>query len=254
MGAGVALSLGILDRFGEFPQIEASAEGAVRADTPTVAQSEATVVEYRSGCSVPAWIQIPASVKRESAQELIGTSIRTVTILGFLTYTLAVYADPIDLSRCWRNATPAPLSYGNVVSQPDDALARLVSEAERTRTVRIINYRKIDASHFCQSLSSGLSERVRRSGREFPDLQPKIAEFRSLFKVKELPPGTTVDFAFREGNTRIFVNGSEIGSIFGTHWEREFLGMFLGEHARAESMRSDIAKALATKFSSPSAQ
>jgi hypothetical protein len=262
-----------------FPVAEAE---SIKTDTtPTytspparksIIESSETTLEPRSGSAVPNWIQLelissPSSSssdqskknapRLEPQQQLIGTSVRTVTVFGFLTYTLAVYADAVDLRAAWNSAAasvPTNSSSGTIASattenaaRADQTLIKLIEDAQNTRTVRIINYRKIDSSHFCHSLSTGLTDRWRRSGLDVASLEPNVAAFRSFFKTKDLPAGTIIDFAFRRGALRVFVNGVAVGTISDKQWEQQFLGMFLGDRARAESMRADMAAGVLKK-------
>eukprot|EP01122_Echinamoeba_exundans_P002618 TRINITY_DN12576_c0_g1_i1.p1 TRINITY_DN12576_c0_g1~~TRINITY_DN12576_c0_g1_i1.p1 ORF type:complete len:346 (+),score=56.53 TRINITY_DN12576_c0_g1_i1:26-1063(+) len=253
-----------------FPLAEAqskntpSTDASVASDTTTthstlksIKESAETTVEPRSGSAVPNWIQLESDKQQ---QMLIGTSVRTVTVFGFLTYTMAVYADANDLRNAWNSAAQlssaavATNSIGSNAAHPaadttraDQTLIKLIQDAQNTRTIRIVNYRKIDSSHFCHSLSTGLTDRWRRLGLDASSLEPNIAAFRAFFKTKDLPAGTVIDFAFRRGSLNVFVNGVAVGVLSNKEWEQQFLGMFLGERARAEAMRADIAAAVLKK-------
>lgn len=251
-GAGAALTL--LGTAAAVYAVDLYSHALVHAESlrpvQELQESPEESVEPRSGASVPQRLTV---AQNTAPLPLIGTSVRTVTVFGFLTYTLAFYADRRDVTRAWQSAsssqaalvpTGATSTPANASSLSEQALAKLVDTAQHPRSLRIVNYRKIDSAHFCQSLHAGLLDRWRRAGLDVAQLDAINATFRSFFKTKDLPPGTKIDFTFHKGSLTLFVNGYHMGTIAESRYATEFLAMFIGERARAPGMRSDLANSL----------
>lgn len=203
-----------------------------------ITQSSDTVVESRSGASIPKWL----SINGEPKQELVGTSVRTITVFSFLTYTFATYVQSGAMAGIFAK------SEGNGLEKAKAALNTLVTNSTVPRTIRIVPYRTIDCTHFCQSLTTGITERRKRAGRDPGAVTVAASQFRSLFTSKDLVAGSTVDLAFSNSELRVFVNGVLLGSMKDVIWEQEFLGMFFGEPPRAANIRNDLAKAISQEY------
>jgi len=187
------------------------------------------VMEPRTG------LQVPAS---NQGFPLVGTSARSVTFLGFLTYAFALYRD----SGKW-NVQESARVIDDLIQDPAGSI------------VRIVTYRAIDCTHFCSSINSGAVPRMKKH-LETQGVDPKTAteeaelvgnEFRSLFKSKDLPVNTAVDFRISKlpsqpSNTRItiFINGEEQGHIDGTLFTNAFVALYFGQEPRSKEIQAGV--------------
>ena len=199
-------------------------------DEPTKSPSTATITEPRTGLALPTTI---------SGHTLVGTSARSVTFLGFLTYAFALYRAP----KKWDSLDKTEV-LNALVQDPVDS------------TFRIVTYRTIDCTHFCSSISAGTIPRIKKileTNGETPTQAAAKAEeiasqFRALFKSKDLPASTAVDFRFERSTTNpsgpvcvsVSVNGNLEGHIDSNLFSTALVAIYFGSDPKSKEIQTGI--------------
>jgi hypothetical protein len=185
--------------------------------------------EPRTGLLVPVQVL---------GQPLVATSARSVTFLGFLTYAFALYRDASKWSA----------------NDVDAVIPGIISDPSGT-TFRITTYRDIDCTHFCSSINSGAVPRMKKTLESSNVESTKAHEqaeaigqvFRSVFKTKDLPANTAVDFVISRLNPKsnetrvtIYINGTQEGHVDGSLFTNALVAMYFGTDPRSNEIQSGI--------------
>jgi hypothetical protein len=188
-----------------------------------------SVTEPRTGLTVPSHV---------FEQKLVGTSARSVTFLGFLTYAFALYRD----ANKWNPKEPAKV------------LTDLLADPTGT-TFRIVTYRSIDCTHFCSSISAGTIPKMKKlfesqnieASKAMEQAESIANDFRSAFKSKDLPVNTAVDFRIsrisnNSPDTRvsIYVNGEEQGHIDNNQFTTALVTIYFGNEPKSKEIQVGV--------------
>lgn len=198
-------------------------------DTKDQTKPQETVVEPRTG------LQVPTAVLGHT---LVGTSARSVTFLRFLTYAFALYRDP----KKWSSKDTSTVLPG-VIADPAGS------------TLRIVTYRAIDSTHFCSSINAGAVPRMKKvlesqnmdASKAHEQAEEVGRAFRAIFKTKDLPSNTAVDFHISRPNPKssdtrvtVFINGTQEGHIDGPLFTNALVALYFGNEPRAQEIQSGV--------------
>lgn len=189
----------------------------------------------------------PVTLRNNSESlTLIGSAVRTVTVLQFYTYTLGLYLADTHLRALRGQYGQAPST--EQVATALSALSGAVTGASPSvvALLRIVPYRSATPPHLLGSLSRATCLRVKElyGAEESRDWCAQLAA--SLPGVKDIPPGHVIDIELRaDGTARVYFEGQLTAELSrDAHAVAALLQLFTGPKPRTAAVHQALVEGL----------
>lgn len=182
------------------------------------------IKERKTKVSFPAWGPNYAGER----MDLLGTAVRTKTILSVKVYAYGLFVDPYG-------AQEALADFGDKTAKQlykDPAFYDVLLEDNFTKCVRMVFVRNVSGSDVQEAFDKDLGPRIKKAKteRDMPDATEQLEQFKTYFSAKKLKKDSEILFYWEPGGTLVtFVNGERKGDLESPALCWAIFDIFLGE-------------------------
>jgi hypothetical protein len=164
--------------------------------------SAQTVMEPSSGVAFPATLSVPG----DGSHTLMGTGIRTRTILRVKVYAFGLYVDP----EAAREALVSFAGRDARALQRDESFYGALLELSFPMTLRLVMTRDVEGEDMAEAFDDQLRPRViQAAARNMPGGEAALDTFRGYFSVGEMTKDTELLFTCTpDGTLSSWVKGT----------------------------------------------
>ena len=182
------------------------------------------IKERKTKVAFPAWGPSYSGAR----MDLLGTAVRTKTILSVKVYAYGLYADPYG-------AQEALAAFGDKTAKElykDPAFYDVLLEDNFSKCVRMVFVRNVSGKDVQEAFDKDIGPRIKRAKteRDMPDATEQLEQFKTYFSAKKLTKESEILFYWEPGGTLVtFVNGERKGDLESPALCWALFDIFLGE-------------------------